>query len=82
MRKHLLAFALLLTLIAGCSSSGSPNLVAVQAPKAPPLPQVKEPEPSGSYWQKVCNYRQSLQNRLKVTLTPIERCVTLGLETK
>ncbi len=79
MRKHSLAFALLLTLIAGCSSSGSPNLVAVQAPKAPSLPQVKEPEPSGKYWLTHCEMRQRLQKRLKVTLTPIERCVQLGL---
>lgn len=48
------------------------------APSDSTPPQVTAPAPQGSYWAKVCNYRQSLQETLKLTLTPIEPCLLGG----
>lgn len=83
MQRSSLPFALLLTLIVGCSSTASPSLPAVVPPaKIPGPPKVAEPLPSGMYWQTHCEMLQRLQQRLKATLTPTEPCVRLGLETE
>lgn len=77
-RLHLYALPLLLTL-ASCAAPSPPVLPkVVPPPQLPPPPQVTAPAPQGSYWAKVCNYRQNLQETLKLTLTPIEPCLLGG----
>lgn len=82
MRTNSLLCALLLPLmLLGCAAPCPPVLPAVvPPPQIPPPPVTTAPAPPGSYWGKVCNYRQSLQQRLSVKLTAIEPCVRLGLE--
>ena len=78
-----LAFGLLLLLSAAtlgaCATSLPSVSVAPQKPlEIPPPPVTKSPPPSGTYWQKHCDFRQSLQAQLKVTLPKSEHCKTGG----
>ena len=68
----------LLLMLASCAAPSPVLPQVVPPPQIPPPPQVTAPAPQGSYWAKVCNYRQSLQETLKLTLTPIEPCLLGG----
>lgn len=80
-----LASGLLLLLsaatLAGCASS-LPNLSVEPAVplRIPPPPSTSQPPPPGTYWQKHCAFRLSLQERLNVTLERSEHCKALGLD--
>mgnify|MGYP005608480323 FL=1 len=81
-----LAYALLLLLSAatlgGCAHSLPSLSVEPAAPLKIPLPPVTQrPPPSGTYWQKHCEFRQKLQERLNVTLERSEHCSTPGQAT-
>ena len=80
MRARSRLFVLLLPLmLLGCAAPCPPSLPAVvPPPQIPPPPVTTAPASPGSYWEMVCNFRQSLQQRLSVKLTDIEPCLRLG----
>gem|GEM_PF-6039023 len=66
--KHRLAGWLLLPLMAsGCATNLPPSPPAVTPPEIPSMPAVAEPPPSGSYWQRLTDWRESLRQRLSST---------------
>ena len=56
----------------------APLPVAIAPPLLPPPPKVEEPPPKGTYLQKLCDFRESLQSQLKLTLSPLELCSKPG----
>ena len=69
----LLWMALAATLM-GCAHNSPRPTPPPQPPVIPQPPSVSSPPPEGTYWKKHCDFRQSLQQRLKITLQPSEHC--------
>ncbi len=66
-------------MLQACASSSQSVSVAPQKPLQIPAPPVTtQPPPSGTYWQKHCAFRESLQQRLKVTLPKSDHCSSPG----
>ena len=77
----LLALAATLTSCASFSPKPTPPIgPPLLPPAAPAPPSVETPPPEGTYWQMHCEFRQSLQRRLSVTLPPFEPCSRHGQE--
>lgn len=74
-RSRTLALLSALMLTACAASSPTPS-AAVVPPKIPSPPVSSEPPPPGTYWQMVCKYRQTLQERLNLSLPTFAQCET------
>ncbi len=74
----LLSLVSALMLSACATSSPSVSVAPQRQLEIPRPPVVTPPPPSGTYWQRYCELRQRLQERLSVTLPTSESCSTLG----
>ena len=78
-RATVLLLLLCAAMLMGCASNSPTLPPAPVTPAAIPKPPVSpELPPSGTYWQRVCAFRSSLQERLKITRPMPEACTKAG----
>lgn len=75
-RALALLSALMLT---ACAASSPTPSAAVVPPRIPSPPVSSEPPSPGAYWLMVCKYRQTLQERLNLSLPTFAQCETQGI---
>ena len=69
-----LVFLVLLALILSACATNSPPMppTAVAPPRIPSPPAINVPLRSGGYWQRHCKLMQTVQQTLRLTVTPCE----------
>lgn len=70
----LAAWLLLAGMLMGCATGSEAPSASGPGFRIPSPPASSEPKPPGSYWAMVCAYRQSLQERLNLSLPTFGPC--------